>query len=758
MFPILYDKIDTVGTVPTNNGLGILTDCLECMVTEERNGSYELTLKYPVSGLHAKELIERRIIKAKPNYTDDPQLFRIYNISKVINDTITVNARHISYDLSGYSITTGSANNAVMACALLQNNASGWNITTNKDVQATFKIDEPSSVRSWFGGKEGSLLDIFGMADWKYDNFTCSFLTSRGTNRGVKVKYAKNLISLDQDIDSSNVITAVLAYWKDSQTDTVVIGNTQSTSVVLDVPNVYTLDCSSEFQDPPTVAQLDARAQTYIANHETAFAKQNIKLNFLQLGLLKDRVDLCDTVTIEYEDFGITGTAKCITTTWDVLKDRYDSIEVGEPKTNIADTIVSLEKTDKNKITPTEMTGAISRATALITGNSGGYVVLHDSNADGKPDELLIMNTEDIATATKVWRWNLSGLGYSNTGYDGNYGLAMTMEGEIDCSFLRTGTLVFGGTVGNTDGSLTIKDQNNNVIANFNKSGCTVKGNIYATSFIADSGSNTEVGIGTYNGSGGTFNGIAIFDDTKAPNHECASVEIAHNNSNDVSRLTMNHKGEDNYWHMGLGLVSNGIGVNSQRYSELYLADWTTGHGNILAMLEAIYGKGTSLTLRDKNSMNLVNIDAGSGVYSNFGNGGIIDIHDSSDNMTIFLNGDTGNVRCVSVTQTSSKKYKENIDKLTEEDAKKVLLLVPVSYDFKNNPSKNRRGFIAEEVNEVIPEVVSKDDNGEPEGIYYTDLIPYLTKMIQVQQEQINKLESRINELEKGVNDGKDKS
>ena len=90
MYPILYEQIDTVGVVPTNNGLGILTDCLECMVEEERNGSYELTLKYPVNGLHAKELKERRIIKAKPNYTDDPQLFRIYSVSKVINDTITI--------------------------------------------------------------------------------------------------------------------------------------------------------------------------------------------------------------------------------------------------------------------------------------------------------------------------------------------------------------------------------------------------------------------------------------------------------------------------------------------------------------------------------------------------------------------------------------------------------------------------------------------------------------------------------------------
>ena len=56
-FPILYEQIDNIGTVPNNNGLGVLTDCLECMVTEERNGIYELEMKYPISGIHSKELI-----------------------------------------------------------------------------------------------------------------------------------------------------------------------------------------------------------------------------------------------------------------------------------------------------------------------------------------------------------------------------------------------------------------------------------------------------------------------------------------------------------------------------------------------------------------------------------------------------------------------------------------------------------------------------------------------------------------------------
>lgn len=747
MIPILYDKIDAVGTVPTNNGIGMLTDCIECMVTEERNGSYELTLKYPVNGLHAKELKERRIIKAKPNYTDDPQLFRIYNIDKVINDTITVNARHISYDLSGYSITTGSANNAVLACDLLQNNASGWNITTNKDVQATFKIYEPSSVRSWFGGKEGSLLDVYGTADWKYDNFTCSLLTNRGTNRGVKVQYAKNLISLNEELDSSNMITGVLAYWKDSQSGAVVIGNTQSTSVVLDVPNIYTLDCSSDFQDPPTVAQLNTRAQTYITNHETAFAKQNIKLNFLQLGLLKDRVDLCDTVTIEYADFGITGTAKCITTTWDVLKDRYDSIEVGEPKTNIADTIVSLEKTDKNKITPTEMNGAISRATALITGNSGGYVVLHDSNNDGKPDELLIMNTEDIATATKVWRWNLSGLGYSNNGYDGNYGLAMTMEGEIDCSFLKTGNIVFGGTSGNADGSLTIRDASNNVIANFNKSGCTVKGNIYATSFVAEAGQACEVQIGTY--SGQNADGLFIFDDTV----QAIAPLVQLCRFGDGGQLIL--RNEDGT-HQTFMLQSNNnnpyINIVESAHSygdEEYNIHWDPDSNLKSIELGCIVVDNGNLRGRANSPIKSLQLSDGSNsrIYINSTLGQLLMGFSGSDN--IKLEAMSGQITCVSLVQTSSKRYKENIEELTEDEAKKLLLLVPVKYDFKNSPVKDKCGFIAEEVEEIIPGVVTKNNNNEAEGISYTEIIPYLTKMIQIQQKQINDLQKRVDELER---------
>ena len=810
-YPILYEQINNVGTVPNDNGLGVLTDCLECMVTEERNGSYELELQYPVNGLHSKELKERRILKAKPNYTDDPQLFRIYKIGKVLNDKFTIYARHISYDLSGYTITSGTATSCVLACDLLQNKANNWNINTDKEVVANFTILEPSSVRSWFGGKEGSFLDVFGTGEWHYDNFTCSFLQHRGTNRGVTVKYAKNLLSLNQDIESSNIITGVLPYWKDSQDGTVVLGNTQSTSVALDVPNVYVLDCSSDFQNPPTTQQLNDKATNYINNHQNDIAKQNIKLNFLQIGLLKDRVDLCDTVTIEYPDFEISGTAKCITTTWDVLKDRYDSIEIGEPKTNIADTIVSVQKTSNGAITPTQMNGAIDRATALITGNSGGYVVLHDSNNDGQPDELLIMNTPDITTATKVWRWNLGGLGYSSTGYSGTYGTAMTMDGAINCAFLKTGNIVFGGTDGNTDGSLTIRDASNNVIANFNKSGCTVKGNITADSFTADAGNDVSVDILTEDTSIspiGTISGITVKrKDLTTPavgigakyintNGKYLSSAVYANNVSEnlqniqknQAALNANYTYNSNtsyestfcrYWN------SLYIGNNSP-YGESYSQTSYNNNDGILSFLNLLAGNNSSeSTTKAADIMFQSSVDR-SGLKKAFCqmttgqvNGLTVNIGDYNDsnpvtslslyyyNSTrIYLNGVTGNITCVSVTQTSSRKYKKNIEDLTEDEAKKLLELRPVTYDFKNEEQGiNMRGFIAEEVDEVIPQLVKhnkdypmriiNEETGEVEEIEtdeisldYTMIIPYLTKMIQIQQKQIEQLEARVKELE----------
>lgn len=437
MFPILYENLES--GVPQHHGLGVLSDAISCVVEQERNGIYELTMEYAATGIHADEIKLRRIIKVKPNFTDAPQLFRIDRIGKVMNGVFTVYAKHISYDLSGVLISSGTASSASSACLLLQNAATGYTITTDKTTTGNFKITEPSSVRSWFGGKEGSFLDVFGTAEIVYNNFNIQFKLHAGQDKGVTIRYGKNLLELSQEIGDS-VYTHVVAFFKND--DVMVMGSKVSTGLTLDTEKTLILDVSGNYENPPTNQQLTTYTQNYISNNNLTVPSNNIVLDFVQSGELSNRVDLCDTVTVYYEALGITRTqVKCIRTKWDCIREKYIETEFGDATGSLADSIIETNRAIAEKPSSTDMDYAIRNATQLITGNLGGYVVLHDADGDGEPDEILIMNTPDISTSTKLWRFNKNGLGYSSTGYDGSYGLAMTADGAIVADFITAGTM-----------------------------------------------------------------------------------------------------------------------------------------------------------------------------------------------------------------------------------------------------------------------------------------------------------------------------
>ena len=440
MIPILYETM-VEGTVPSTFGLGHLSSALRCEVSEERNGKYELVLEYTSEGIHAEDIQVNRFIMAKPNFTDDPQIFRIYKVGKVMNGKFTVYAQHISYDLSGKVISAGTAGSCTAACLLLEASAGNFTISTDKNVSADFTIKEPSSVRSWFGGKQGSLLDVYGTAEWYYDNYDCVLKLNRGQDRGVELRYGKNLTDLSQEIDMSNLCTGVIPYYIDDETNTKVVGAKVSTGLVLDVDRDQAVDFSSDV-DPesstPIATQLATLASNYIANNIFTRVFSSITLDFVQMGELKDRVDLCDTVHIFFEPLGISVALKCIATVWDVLQERYIQTTFGDSRNSIADTIVNQQQEVKDVVT--NIITAIDRATDLISGNLGGYVVMHDTDADGKPNEILIMDTEDITTAVNVIRMNQAGIGLSTTGYAGPYRTAITASGIV-ADEITTGTL-----------------------------------------------------------------------------------------------------------------------------------------------------------------------------------------------------------------------------------------------------------------------------------------------------------------------------
>ena len=480
MKPILFAS--TAQTF-TTHGIGTLSDAISCLVTEERNGEFELTMVYPVSGIHYESIGQRSILLAKPNPTSEDQAFRVYRITKPLNGQVTVYARHISYDLSGVVVLPFTATSAAEAFSRFAAYSVGdhpFTFWTDKQTHGEFAIPSPVSLRSVLGGSNGSLIDVFG-GEYEWDNLTVKLHEHRGEDRGVTIRYGKNLTDLTQEENCASCYTAVLPFWK--KEDTVVTPDEPISAGTFDYTRIMVLDFSNAYETAPTARQLTFDAQDYVATHQIGVPKVSLKVSFVQLEqtteykdmALLERVSLCDTVKVEFEKLGVSAEAKVIKTVYDCLLDRYDSVELGDSRTNISDTIASQQS--EIEAAPGKalslVGSAIDDATRRITGNLGGYVVLHSSVGGKEPDEILIMDTPDILSATKVWRWNCSGLGYSSNGYNGPYRLAMTAAGEFVADFITTGTLaanivtacaITAGFIQNSDGTFRINLDDGNMV------------------------------------------------------------------------------------------------------------------------------------------------------------------------------------------------------------------------------------------------------------------------------------------------------
>lgn len=449
MIPILYESTETQFT---SNGLGRLVDTISAMVTEERNGVYELEFEYPISGEKYELIKEGRIVACTHDETGDIQPFILYKRTATIDGKVKFNAHHLSYRLSNIVVKPFTASGIVDAMAQIVPNSMNPNpfvFWTDKVVTSQFENETPRSVRSLLGGERGSLLDVFGKGEYEFDKWTVKLHLNRGQDSGVTIRYGKNLSDITQEIDASGYYNAVAPYWK-GEDETVTLPDLV---VLEDVDEIRAvpLDLTNEFENAPTQAELRDMAQTRLENSSGINISENIKADFVQLWQTEEykdyaplqRVRLCDTVTIIYEPLGVYSIQKkVIRVKWNVLLDRYDEIELGDSQVTLADLVVDMtQRITEDLPTTSMMANAIANATNKITGNKGGYVVLH-SDANGIPYEFLVMDSPDINTAVNVWRWNLGGLGFSSNGYNGDFSsLALTMDGQINADMITTGLL-----------------------------------------------------------------------------------------------------------------------------------------------------------------------------------------------------------------------------------------------------------------------------------------------------------------------------
>lgn len=469
MKPILFDES---ATTFTTNGIGRL-DCISCKVTEERNGMYELEAVVAEGSQHYSDLGMSKIIVARPFDGGALQPFRIYKITKPINGKSTVYAQHISYQLSyiptmPFSIVASSSACAETLAALKSNAAEScpFNFSTDVTTVASYHHDVPFSIRQRLGGIEGSVLDQFG-GEYEWDNYNVILHANRGVqNPTVTLRYGKNITDIEQEEYISNTITGVCPFWKSSDGSQVV--TLPEKVIESQYANSYPfrrtvpLDLSESFEEAPTAAQLRASATAAVNEQGIGIPTVSIKVSFVALWQTEEykdiaplqRVKLCDRVNVQFEKLGISETAKVVKAIYDVLAERYDSIEIGAVKSSLAQAI-----TDVNGA----ITGVLQRetfdvrnATAWLT-SSNGYVMAV-KNDDGSWKELLFMDTDDAATAHNVLRINENGLGFSSNGVSGPYTQAWTLDGRM----------VIGGT---NVPSLTVYDSSDNILFQISKDG-----------------------------------------------------------------------------------------------------------------------------------------------------------------------------------------------------------------------------------------------------------------------------------------------
>ena len=453
MKPILYDADRTSFPAGVDNGLGVLADAMSCKVTQELNGQYELELHYPVEGIHYGEIALRAILRATVGPDGKMQPFRVYRIVPGMNGTAAIYARHIAYDLGGYVVSPFTAADAPSAVAAIKSHAMPTSfpfaLTTDKTTVAAMAVTVPSSAWGLLGGQQGSLLDVYG-GEYEFDEWAVRLLTRRGADRGVSVRYGKNLTDLTQDASCANCYTGAVPYWRGN--DITVTAAPVYAEGDFGYTRLMPLDLSSSFEQQPTQAQLQAAASSYIKRNRIGVpaVSWDVKLALLAQSsgyedvAFLEQIYLGDTVGVYFHRLGVDAKARVNKIIWDCLLERYDSVALGSVKANIAATIAGQQKEIDAKPSASLVEKISSSLAAALLGANGGAVRLLDTNGDGEPDELYIADDPDPTKAKKVWRFNYEGWAASSTGYNGPYTMGATIAGGIQAWMITAAHLIAG--------------------------------------------------------------------------------------------------------------------------------------------------------------------------------------------------------------------------------------------------------------------------------------------------------------------------
>lgn len=444
---ILYEK----GTTDfTRNGLGYINDVINATVVNELNGEYSLTFEYPTLGIMSDELLEGRLVKCKVA-DGSQQCFIIKNIVKTY-DKMTITCSHLFYlllddiaeDIYPQNLSPKPFLDWIIARA---NYILPFTTTSDVSIQKTGRYVRKNLVEIILGQEENSMINLFGI-EISRNNFNIGLNSRVGADRGEKLIYGKNITGINVTTDATGIYTRIMPLGYDGL---MLPEKYIDASNINDYPypKIGIFEFSDIKYDPDDEDAYHTLDEAYAALREQVrllyegginLPQINIKVDWLELSKTEqykqysylERVSLGDTIHAEI--FGLNYTTRVIKTTYNPLTDLVESFEIGTFQPTFATQMNKYDIEIQNINPASILEEAQDNATSLLTNAMGGYVYK-------TRDELYIMDNEDPNQAVKVWRWNINGLGYSSTGINGPYGLAMTMDGSIVADFISTGVL-----------------------------------------------------------------------------------------------------------------------------------------------------------------------------------------------------------------------------------------------------------------------------------------------------------------------------
>ena len=435
------------------NGVGFLTDLIRAKVTESLNGDYILEIEYPIDGLLSEYLVEDNVLKSNVG-NENYQLFRIKQVTKDFT-TIKVYALHISYDLLNnmlLDVAPTDKSCATFGQWILDNTQIDNNFTFESDITnvKSARYVRKNPIEAIMGTDENSMINLFG-GELEKDNFKIKMLSNRGSNNGVKLIFGKNIKSIKITIDITSLYTRLIPIGFDGLmqpeifVDSPIINDYYTPKISkVELENIkYSTDETDDTAYHNIEEAYQALRNTCFNLYAQGVDKPtiNIKIDWLELSKTKQyRTQYANLETVRLGDIitanvlGLDYTTKVTKTIYNVLTDSIDKFEIGTLQQTISNTVNNTQKEVENVNVTSILKSANENATNLITSAMGGFVYKTQN-------ELFIMDNDNPQEAQKVWRWNINGLGYSTTGINGEYGIAMTMDGSINADFITSGQI-----------------------------------------------------------------------------------------------------------------------------------------------------------------------------------------------------------------------------------------------------------------------------------------------------------------------------